>query len=196
MSLRPRSLLLALTLVACSPSGGSDPAGYDPPSFDPRRNGYNLACYASGLPPLSAGIEARTAAATWLTYSEGRRTGNGDNAAHTIAKHVGKTDDQLRQRFTEEGIAKASTFTDLATAERVVDDVIRARQSEIALWALDPASNRQFTAVGTCAGGCGRTLSARGEPPAYPAEATVFLFRECEDGAASFFVNTSFPGRL
>jgi hypothetical protein len=40
---------------------------------------------------------------------------------HTLARHVGRTDGQLRERLRREpNIAAASTYSDRATAERVV----------------------------------------------------------------------------
>ena len=59
-----------------------------------------------------------------------------DEAAggHTLARHVGKTDAELRARLkAEPDISAASTYTDLETAERVVAEVlakkaIRSRQ--------------------------------------------------------------------
>ncbi len=50
----------------------------------------------------------------------------GPMGAHTIEKHVGKTDDYLRQRLRREPRARSlSTFTDEAAAERGVETALR-----------------------------------------------------------------------
>src|SRR5512137_1959892 len=44
---------------------------------------------------------------------------------HTLRKHVGRTDEQLRERLAEEpGISAASTYTDRAAAEMAVGTVL------------------------------------------------------------------------
>jgi hypothetical protein len=53
---------------------------------------------------------------------------------HTIARHVGRTDDQLRERLAHESISAASTYTDLETAERVVGVTLRRHASRLAHW--------------------------------------------------------------
>jgi hypothetical protein len=54
---------------------------------------------------------------------------------HTIERHVGKTDAQLRERLEEEpDISAASTYLDLATAQRVVQAVLDAKRGDIEKW--------------------------------------------------------------
>lgn len=49
---------------------------------------------------------------------------------HTMERHVGKDDEYLRARK----IPRASTFTDLASAERAIAHVLRTRSSDIDKW--------------------------------------------------------------
>jgi len=49
---------------------------------------------------------------------------------HTIAKHVGQTDAQLRAR----NLPRASTFADRVTAELAIDHTIAANQTQIGEW--------------------------------------------------------------
>lgn len=50
---------------------------------------------------------------------------------HTLRRHVGRTDEQLRERLkSESNISAASTYTDRATAERVVGNRHAAGASE------------------------------------------------------------------
>ncbi|PCM44854.1 RNase A-like domain-containing protein [Marinobacter sp. ANT_B65] len=54
---------------------------------------------------------------------------------HTIRKHVGRTDQQLLQRFeAEPDILGSSTYPDIETAQRVIGDVLSRNQSNIQDW--------------------------------------------------------------
>jgi len=65
--------------------------------------------------------------------------------AHTIARHVGRSLDDLKARADEEGKREVSTFTDLATADRAVAEVLFREQERIRRWlAARPASNEAF----------------------------------------------------
>jgi Bacterial CdiA-CT RNAse A domain len=55
---------------------------------------------------------------------------------HTIARHVGRTEAQLRLRLaTEPRINAASTFRTLPEAERAIGEALRAQQAVIKAWA-------------------------------------------------------------
>ncbi len=54
---------------------------------------------------------------------------------HTLKRHVGRTDDELRERLSQEqNISAASTYTDRATAERAVGEAIRDDKDKIERW--------------------------------------------------------------
>jgi hypothetical protein len=53
---------------------------------------------------------------------------------HTIKEHVGKTIDELRARIVDVGRQRASSFDDLASAERLIDDVLTRHSDEIRDW--------------------------------------------------------------
>jgi len=54
---------------------------------------------------------------------------------HTLAKHVGRSDDELRQRLDREGnISAASTWTDRAAAEETVGAALLQEQRKIDAW--------------------------------------------------------------
>jgi len=66
---------------------------------------------------------------------------------HTIAKHIGKTDAELRARLLDERrLQVASTFDSLPTAERVLYRALRANKSAIEDWARHarPFEKREF----------------------------------------------------
>lgn len=191
-----RSLLFAsvfvalASLTACSQTGSSEHSETN----EGHQQAYSSQCYTGTGTALSPSIDTLTAAKSWLLFSEGRLAGR--NPAHTIAKHVGRTDEQLRQRFIDENVTRSSTFTDLETAEAVVDSVIVTNIDRIKAWASDPSGARQYEAlIGTCTGICGKTLFLGNPEPAYQTEATVYLIRNCLSDGAGFFVNTSYPGR-
>jgi len=57
---------------------------------------------------------------------------------HTIRKHVGKTDEELTERYLAEPDLKgSSTYPDLRTAESAVGDTLLAKQLEIKNWLED-----------------------------------------------------------
>ncbi|HKS72026.1 MAG TPA: RNase A-like domain-containing protein [Terriglobales bacterium] len=54
---------------------------------------------------------------------------------HTLKKHVGRTDEQLRERLRRErNISAASTYTDKDTAERAVGQALQQNQGKIDRW--------------------------------------------------------------
>jgi hypothetical protein len=73
-----------------------------------------------------------------LVTGGGLMAHEGLDAGHTLAKHVGKTEEFLRNRLaTEPGIKAASTFYDRQSAESVLSGFIDANASEITRWLRD-----------------------------------------------------------
>src|SRR5579883_3004153 len=61
--------------------------------------------------------------------------GNADPGAHTLRKHVGCTDAQLRERLRHEPeISAASTWSDRETAERALGLALAQNQDKIQRW--------------------------------------------------------------
>ncbi len=90
------------------------------------------------IPVLASGIGALRVIAV--------RRGTIDLAAeeaaggHTILKHVGRTEAQLRARLAaQKGIKAASTFRTLSEAERWVSEAVRANRAAIEAWAKTAA---------------------------------------------------------
>jgi hypothetical protein len=54
---------------------------------------------------------------------------------HTLAQHVGKTVDEMQERILNEGKKRVSTFTDEASAERLVSQAIQEKQQALSEWA-------------------------------------------------------------
>lgn len=67
---------------------------------------------------------------------------------HTIARHVGRTEAQLRARLAaQRGIPAASTFATLGEAERVVAAALRAEQAAIRTWASGATAGQRLAVV-------------------------------------------------
>jgi hypothetical protein len=122
-----------------------------------------------------------------------RRDLNADEArgGHTIARHVGRTDAQLRERLAQEPIAAASTYTDLATAERVVGLALRRHAARLEAWEAreGPRPNLVLPFAAPNQPPIGRVL-LRAAPAPVDARAAVVVLRWRPDGS---YVLTSYP---
>jgi hypothetical protein len=112
---------------------------------------------------------------------------------HTLRKHVGRTDDQLRERLRHEGnITAASTWTDRETAERAVGIALAQNHDKIERW-LDRTEGHPNLVVdydGDASHPVGRSLR-RGADRAGPcAHANVVLKWA---GSSDYYVLTSYP---
>lgn len=104
---------------------------------------WSLAVGLLGVPVM------RPLQAAGAAGAEERRTGDGSAAAlpggsleaheraggHLLARHVGKSAEQLRQRLENDSrISAASSFTDKKTAETAVTAAVSANQKKITSW--------------------------------------------------------------
>ena len=122
------------------------------------------------LVPLVAGATPGGLATRDLAVEEKR-------GGHTLSRHVGKTDEQLRERLRKEpGISAASTYTDRATAEDAIARAIRASKKRVDRWMMREGSRANLVIDWPGDGKVvGRTLR-RGEKSAVPCRrAMVFL---------------------
>jgi hypothetical protein len=110
---------------------------------------------------------------------------------HTLLKHVGRTDDELRERLRRErNISAASTWTDLATAELVVGEALRAERGRMENW-MRRGYPRANLALHYDAGRpIGRSLR-RFENQIVDASQAVIVLRA--DGPDTFYVLTTYP---
>ena len=59
-----------------------------------------------------------------------------EHGGHTLERHIGRSDAELHERLQHEpDISAASTYTDRATAERVVGAALRQNEDKIQRWA-------------------------------------------------------------
>jgi hypothetical protein len=110
---------------------------------------------------------------------------------HTLKKHVGRTDDQLRQRLQDEPrISAASTWTDRATAEQALGAALAQNQDRINRW-LDRSGNRPNLVLDyDSARPIGRSL-LRGADQAEPCSHAVAVLKWAGD--RNYYVLTTYP---
>jgi Bacterial CdiA-CT RNAse A domain len=121
-------------------------------------------------------------------YNLGRDEQRG---GHTLARHVARTDEELRERLAQErNISAASTWTDRETAEGVVGDALEAERSRVESW-MRRGYPRANLALHYNAGPViGRSLR-RGDSQTVECSSAVIVLRA--DGPESFYVLTAYP---
>lgn len=125
--------------------------------------------------------------------------------AHVIDKHVGKTDEQLEHRLRDQAKIRrdgtvapiaASTFTDLASAQRCTQSVLDdpANQQKIANWlAGNPDPARSTRTIGLAfTNVVGRTWT-RGDSSAHDSRVVNVTLRPRPGGHPPYVVLTSMP---
>ena len=112
---------------------------------------------------------------------------------HTLRKHVGRTDDQLRERLRHErNISAASTWTDRETAERAVGAALAQNRSKIDRWQNREGGHTNLVVDydGDASHPIGRSLRRDAGQPEPCAHATIVL---CWVPPDSYYVLTSYP---
>src|ERR1700675_18643 len=109
---------------------------------------------------------------------------------HTLDKHVGRSDSELRERLTtERNISAASTWTNREVAEETVGQALRAEHGKIVRWE-ERGYRRPNLALhfdgGRVIGRCMR----HGDESSSPSTPAVIVLKA--DGP-SFYVLTSYP---
>jgi Bacterial CdiA-CT RNAse A domain len=116
-----------------------------------------------------------------------------DEAAggHILRKHVGQTDDQLRERMERERrITGASTYTDRETAERAVGAAIAASQDRIKRWLDRPSGHPNLVIDYDSPTPVGRTIN-RGESQSRACAHALVVLKYA--GPNDYYVLTSYP---
>jgi hypothetical protein len=154
-----------------------------------------LALTSSCQPPQPQSAAPQTQNSAHVTASGPRHDLSQDEAAggHTLEKHVGRSDDQLRARLRRERrISAASTYTDRETAERVVDTVLQQEQSKIGRWLARGGGhpNLVLDYDGDAAHPIGRTLR-RGDDQTAPCSHAVVVLKWT--GPMDYYVLTTYP---
>jgi hypothetical protein len=116
-----------------------------------------------------------------------------DEAAggHILRKHVGETDEQLRQRLERERhITGASTYTDRPAAERAVGAAIAASEDRIRRWLDRSGGHPNLVLDYDSPTPVGRTIN-RGENQAHPCSHALVVLKYA--GPNDYYVLTSYP---
>jgi len=118
-----------------------------------------------------------------------------DEAAggHILRKHVGQTDEQLRQRLEREPrITGASTYTDRRAAEQAVGAAIAASQDRIQGWLRRSGGHPNLVLDYDSPVPIGRTISRnRGENQSRPCAHALVVLKYA--GPNDYYVLTSYP---
>jgi hypothetical protein len=109
---------------------------------------------------------------------------------HTLARHVGRTDAELRERLMREHISAASSYTNRATAERTVGAAIAASARRIGAWMTSSAGHPNLVLDYDSPTPIGRTLR-RDEAQSTPCSHALVVLKW--KPPSDFFVLTSYP---
>jgi len=116
-----------------------------------------------------------------------------DEAAggHILRKHVGQTDEQLRERLEREpGITGASTYTDRPAAEQAVGAAIATSQDRIQRWLNRSGGHPNLVLDYDSEAPIGRTIN-RGESQSLPCSHALVVLKYA--GPNEYYVLTSYP---
>jgi Bacterial CdiA-CT RNAse A domain len=116
-----------------------------------------------------------------------------DEAAggHILRKHVGQTDDELRDRLRREPrITGASTYTDRATADRAVGEAIAQSQDRIERWLTRTGGHPNLVIDYDSPVPIGRTIN-RGESESHRCAHAIVVLKYL--GTNDYCVLTSYP---
>jgi predicted small lipoprotein YifL len=110
---------------------------------------------------------------------------------HTLERHVGRSDAELRERLEHEpNISAASTWTNRETAERTIAEALHVERGRIESW-MRRGRPRTNLALHYDAGQViGRSLR-RGDTHAVECTRAVLVLRA--DGEGGFYVLTAYP---
>jgi hypothetical protein len=116
-----------------------------------------------------------------------------DEAAggHVLRQHVGRTDEELRQRLEQEpNISGASTYTDRPTAERAIGTAIARSQDRIQRWLSRSGGHPNLVLDYDSDQPIGRTMN-RGDRQSRPCAHALVVLRY--DPPDHYHVLTSYP---
>jgi hypothetical protein len=147
---------------------------------------------ATDAPAFRAPVSGAGASETRRTDGPARDLSRDEAAGgHILRKHVGQTEQQLRERLERErGITGASTYTDRATAEDIVGRAIAESQGQIKRWLERSGRHPNLVLDYQSADPIGRTMN-RGENQSRPCAHALVVLKYA--GPNRYYVLTSYP---
>jgi hypothetical protein len=109
---------------------------------------------------------------------------------HTLERHVGKTDADLRQRLENESLSADSTYSDRATAEMAVAADIRDNAAKLKRWLERPGGHSNLVLDYDSDKPLGRSMRP-GESQSFPCSHTVAVLKWVSP--REYYVLTSYP---
>jgi len=109
---------------------------------------------------------------------------------HTLKRHVGRTDEELRERLRHGHISATSTYTDRATAEETVGAALERNRERIERWLARTGGHPNLVLDYDSSHAVGRTLH-RGEAASEPCSHAIAVLKY--DGPDQYHVLTSYP---
>jgi hypothetical protein len=109
---------------------------------------------------------------------------------HTLGKHVGRSDDELRGRLAQEDISASSTYTDRAAAEFAVGTALQEGQHRIEQWLARSGGHPNLVLDYRGGEPIGRTLHRR-DSASQPCPNAKVVLRWLS--SSEFYVLTSYP---
>jgi len=109
---------------------------------------------------------------------------------HTLERHVGRTDAQLRERLQSEDVSAASTYNDRATAEMAVAAAIRENSDKVNRWLQRPGGHSNLVLDYDSDSPVGRSMR-RGESQSFACSHAVAILKFVNTN--DYYVLTSYP---
>ncbi len=114
-----------------------------------------------------------------------------EQGGHTLGKHVGRSDSELRDRLRRERrIAAASTYTDRETAEHSIGAAIQQNQARIDAWLARSGSRPNLVLDYDADRPIGRTMR-RAQENSQPCSHALVVLKWVDP--AGYYVLTSYP---
>ena len=109
---------------------------------------------------------------------------------HTLQRHIGKTDGELRERLDSESISTDSTYTDRATAEMTVAAATRENHDRIDRWLHRPGGHSNLVLDYDSNQPVGRSMR-RDDAHSFPCSHAVVILKWVN--SSQYYVLTSYP---
>jgi len=114
-----------------------------------------------------------------------------ERGGHTLARHVARTDEELRERLGDEpNISAASTWTDREMAEETIAEALRAERGRIQSWMRRGYPRANLALHYEARRDIGRSLRQGETEPVHCRDAVIVLRA---DGPEEFYVLTAYP---